>query len=261
MKIATWNVNSIRIRLEQVVNWLQTNPVEILCLQETKVIDSDFPRSPFLDLGYTAHVCGQKSYNGVAILTRLPVEAVHVGFASLLGPERVGDFDEQKRTIAVVADGICAISVYVPNGSEVDSDKYRYKLAWLKLLQSYLQAALDKYPNLCISGDFNIAPDDRDIHNPKACAGAVGVSALEREALQEILKLGLGDAFRKFISEGGHYTWWDYRAAAFQRNRGWRIDHHYLSPPLYAAAKTCAIDKEPRQWTQPSDHVPVVVEI
>jgi exodeoxyribonuclease III len=261
MQIATWNVNSIRTRLDHVINWLLSNPVEVLCLQETKVVDPDFPRSRFVEMGYHVYISGQKSYNGVAIICRQPLENVTTGFTPILGAERVESFDDQKRIISGIFDDICVISVYVPNGGDLDSDKYNYKLKWLNLLQDYLQITIDKYPKLCICGDFNIAPDDRDIFDPKKLEGAVGLTKPEREALKEILGLGLKDAFRKFTTEGGHYSWWDYRAGAFPKNRGWRIDHHYLSTPLYTEAKSCIIDLEPRQLEKPSDHTPVVVEI
>ncbi|MEG4484509.1 exodeoxyribonuclease III [Microcoleus sp. D2_18a_B4] len=261
MKIATWNVNSIRTRLEHVTSWLQTNSPDVLCLQETKVPDKDFPLEPFTNLGYNCYISGQKSYNGVAIFSRSPMSEISTGFAPILGDETAGIFDEQKRLIAGVIDDIWIICVYVPNGSEVGSEKYEYKLKWLKLLQEYLKIALDKSPKLCICGDFNIVPDDRDIHNPKANANSVGLSVAERLALTEIIELGLNDPFRKFTTEGGHYSWWDYRAAAFPRNNGWRIDHHYLSPPLYEQAKNCTIDIAPRKLIKPSDHAPVIVEI
>jgi exodeoxyribonuclease III len=261
MKIATWNVNSIRTRLEQVTNWLQANPTDILCLQETKVTDKEFPIAPFTNLGYNCYFSGQKSYNGVAILSRDPMSQISAGFSPILGAETAGGFDEQKRLLTGIVGDFCIISAYVPNGSEVGCDKYFYKLSWLKLLEEYLKIALDKFPNLCICGDFNIVPEDRDIHNPKACANSVGLSAAERQALTEITELGLRDAFRKFTSEGGHYSWWDYRAGAFPRNKGWRIDHHYLSPTLYDRAKNCTIDIEPRKLVKPSDHAPVIVEL
>ena len=261
MRIATWNVNSIRTRLEQVVSWLQENPIEVLCLQETKVMDKDFPLQPFLELGYNCYISGQKSYNGVAILSRLPLTDVSVGFTPVLGAEAVGELDEQKRLMTGVIDDIRIISVYVPNGSEVGSDKYLYKLSWLKLLHQYLKSVIDKSPYLCICGDFNIAPDDRDIHNPSNYKNRIMASPMERQALKEIVELGLGDVFRKFTEEGGHFSWWDYRAAAFQRNWGWRIDHHYLSLPLYEGAKSCKIDKSPRKLPKPSDHTPVILEI
>jgi len=261
MKIATWNVNSIRSRLEQVIGWLQTNSVDVLCLQETKVIDQDFPQQPFLDIGYNCYISGQKSYNGVAIFSRLPMTDIHRGFIPILGDEKVGEFDEQKRLITGIIDDIQIINIYVPNGSEVGSDKYNYKLTWLKLLREYLKISLEKSPNLCLCGDFNIAPDDRDIYNPKAFKNKIMASPDERQALQEIIELGLNDAFRKFTSEGGYFSWWDYRTGGFAQNRGWRIDHHYLSVSLGDRAKSCIIDKTPRSLAKPSDHTPVIVEI
>jgi exodeoxyribonuclease-3 len=268
LKIATWNVNSIRTRLEQVVQWLQENPVDVLCLQETKVVDTKFPRQPFEQLGYHVYIYGQKSYNGVAILSRSPLTDVSMGFAPVLGENNVGELDEQKRVITGVADGIRIVNLYVPNGAAVDSDKYHYKLNWLKVLRDYLQTLLET-PNpkskiqnpksMCVCGDFNIAPEDRDIHNPEGRESKVMASEPERQALREILNLGLADAFRKFTIEGGHFTWWDYRAAAFRRNWGWRIDHHYLTSDLYDRATSCTIDKAPRKLQQPSDHTPVIV--
>ncbi len=262
MKIATWNVNSIRTRQTQVLDWLQQHPVEVLCLQETKVVDDSFPRSPFAEAGYEMCISGQKSYNGVAILSRSSLENVTVGFTPILDAETVGIFDDQKRLIAATVDGIRIISVYVPNGGAYDSDKYHYKLQWLQLLRQYLESSIDKYPNLCICGDFNLVPDDRDIHKPARPQDfIVGTTTAEREALQEILPLDLVDAFREFTTEGGHYSWWDYRAASFRRNAGWRIDHHYITPSLRDRAVACIIDKQPRSQTKPSDHVPVILEL
>lgn len=261
MKIATWNVNSIRTRLEHVINWLQLNPVDVLCLQETKVVDKDFPRSPFADIGYHVEACGQKSYNGVAILSRTPPENVSFGFTPLLGEDVVGEFDVQKRLMSATVAGVRVMSVYIPNGSDYGSEKYIYKLHWLKLLREYLQIALQEHELLCICGDYNIAPDDRDIHfTTQPDQPVTGTSVTERQAFKDLLELGLGDAFRKFNPEAEQYSWWDYRAAAFARNRGWRIDHHLLSTPLYNKATSCTIDVTPRQWTKPSDHTPVVVE-
>ncbi len=259
MKIATWNVNSIRTRLDHVTAWLQANPVDVFCLQETKVVDADFPRSPFEQLGYHVYVSGQKSYNGVAIFSRLPVEDVRTGFAPTLGPD-VADFDAQKRVLAGVVAGVRIVNVYVPNGEAVGSEKYSYKLSWLKVLQEYLKTLLDKNPDLCVCGDFNVALEDRDIYNPVACANQVMASEPERLALRAVLELGLADAFRKFTAEGGHFSWWDYRAVAFRRNMGWRIDHVYLTPGLYERCGGCAIDKAPRKLEKPSDHAPVIVE-
>jgi exodeoxyribonuclease-3 len=260
MKIATWNVNSIRTRKEQVLAWLQANPVDLLCLQETKVIDPDFPRSPFEKLGYHLYISGQKAYNGVAIFSRQPLEDVSLGFTAILDENTVQSFDEQKRVIAGTINGIRIINLYVPNGASVGSEKYLYKLSWLKLLKEYLQKTLEKTPNICVCGDFNIALEDRDIHDPKGRENHIMASDTERQALKEILDLGLADAFRKFNSESGQFSWWDYRAASFPRNKGWRIDHHYLSSSLYEKAKSCIIDKTPRKLEKPSDHTPVIVE-
>lgn len=252
----------MRTRLDHLVGWLQDNPVDVLCLQETKVIDADFPRSPLEDLGYNLYISGQKSYNGVAILSRTPLETVDIGFTAILGEAVVHDLDAQKRVISGVVNGIRIVNLYVPNGSSVGSEKYEYKLRWLTLLKQYLETLLaDPTLKLCVCGDFNIAPDDRDLHDPEKLKNHIMASEAEREALQSILELGLSDAFRKFTDEAGHYSWWDYRAAAFRRNLGWRIDHHYLSRPLYETAKSCVIDVAPRKLEKPSDHAPVIVEV
>lgn len=261
MKVATWNVNSIRTRQEHVAAWLQQNPVDVLCLQETKVVDDDFPRVPFEQLGYCVYVSGQKSYNGVAILSRVPMREVSAGFAPILGAiahSLSPDIDAQKRLITGVVADVRIVNVYVPNGAAVGGDKYEYKLRWLQVLREYLRA-LPSVP-ICICGDFNIALEDRDIHDPAKLTGQIMASELERQALREILALGYADAFRKFIAEAGHYSWWDYRSAAFRRNLGWRIDHHYLTLDLYKQAKSCFIDITPRKLPKPSDHTPVVVE-
>ncbi len=260
MKIATWNVNSIRTRLTHVVDWLQQNPVDILCLQETKVIDADFPRSHFQDLGYHVYVYGQKSYNGVALLSREPIADVTTGFTSILS-DIDPQWDEQKRVITGIYKGIRVVNLYVPNGSEIGSDKYTYKLGWLKILQEYLQKLLPDTPHICMCGDFNIALEDKDIHEHVDIPNHIMSSTAEREALSQILNLGFRDAFRKFNDEPGHFSWWDYRTMAFKRDRGWRIDHHYLTPELYAQAQSCIIDKNPRKLEKPSDHAPVILEI
>jgi exodeoxyribonuclease-3 len=267
MKIATWNVNSIRTRLEQVVNWLKQNPVDVLCLQETKVIDADFPRSPFEVLGYYLYISGQKAYNGVAMLSRTPLSQVSQGFTPILLGTAAADealgFDEQKRVLTgIIEPGIQLVNLYVPNGSAIGSEKYDYKLRWLALLHQYLQVLRSQSANpLLICGDFNIALEDRDIHNPQGRETQIMASDLEREALKAILDLGFADVFRKFTSETGYFSWWDYRAASFRRNLGWRIDHHYLTPDLYQQAIACTIDTTPRKLPQPSDHAPVIVEL
>jgi exodeoxyribonuclease III len=271
MKIATWNVNSIRTRLDAVVAWLQENPVDVLCLQETKVVDADFPRSRLEQIGYHLYISGQKAYNGVAILSREPLTDVTIGFAPILGIEAVGDLDEQKRVITGIIQNVRIVNLYVPNGASVGSEKYLYKLRWLQVLREYLQALIENKhsgsieqiqnpPSLCVCGDFNIALEDKDIYKPKG-ENHIMASGLERQALKTVLELGLADAFRKFTPEGGHFTWWDYRAGGYQNNRGWRIDHHYLTPELYARAISCTIDIVPRTQPQPSDHVPVTVSL
>jgi exodeoxyribonuclease III len=260
MKVATWNVNSIRTRLDHVINWLRENPVDVLCVQETKVTDADFPRSPFSELEYHTYISGQKSYNGVALLSRSPLTDVSVGFAPILGEAIAGDLDEQKRVITGVLAGVRIVNLYVPNGSAVGSDKYLYKLRWLGVLRDYLQILLNQPDALLVCGDFNVAPEDRDIHDPKGREQQVMATEAERQALRSVIDLGLRDAFRKFTPEGGHFSWWDYRTAAFRRNLGWRIDHHYLSPQLYDRAISCVIDIAPRKLEKPSDHTPVIVE-
>ena len=262
MKIATWNVNSIRTRLAHSLQWLENNPdVDLLCLQETKVPDQVFPRSAFEDAGFYIHIFGQKSYNGVALISRSPLEDVRLGFAGVISPEIVGDLDDQKRVISGVLNGVRIVNVYVPNGSEIDSEKYHYKLRWLKLLKIYLEDHLTRSPDLLICGDFNIALEDIDIHNPKTRATHIMSSDVERSALREVLSLGLRDAFRKFTQDGDQYSWWDYRSASFVRNAGWRIDHHYVTEGLYDRTLSCTIDPEPRKLQQPSDHTPVIVEL
>lgn len=264
MKVATWNVNSIRSRLEQVVNWLEQKEVDVLCLQETKVVDAEFPRSQMEQLGYHIYVSGQKSYNGVAILSRKPLQDVSTGFTPILShnieASRLASLDEQKRVITGVIDNIRIVNLYVPNGASVGSEKYEYKLRWLKMLREYLRSLLLLSPAICMCGDFNIALEDRDIHNPATLTGSIMASELERIALKEILALGFVDAFRKFTSEGGYFSWWDYRSGAFRRNSGWRIDHHYLTAELYKQANSCIIDTSPRKLPKPSDHAPVIVE-
>jgi exodeoxyribonuclease III len=259
MQIATWNVNSIRTRLDIVTQWLQQQPVDVLCLQETKVTDELFPQQAFTDLGYQVYFSGQKSYNGVAILSRQPLSDVTEGFSGVLNEETVGDLDDQKRVISGSINGVTIVNLYVPNGSEVGSEKYEYKLRWLTLLQQYLRVQKEKA--LCVCGDFNIAMEPIDIYAKKP-DDQIGASPVERAALQAaVLDLGLQDVFRHFTPEGGHFSWWDYRQGGYSRNRGWRIDHIYLSPHLIAKATGCMIDKAPRELPQPSDHTPVIVEL
>lgn len=269
MKIATWNVNSIRTRLEQVSHWLQENPVEVLCLQETKVIDAQFPRSPLEDLGYQVYCSGQKAYNGVAIISHQPLDQLSTGFTPVLEPvlgsesaAAALELDQQKRVMTgVTAGGIRIVNLYVPNGAAIGSEKYGYKLHWLEQLQTYLHVLLKASPEMVICGDFNIALEDRDIHDPSDRETHIMASDAERQALCGIIELGFADAFRKFTPETGHFSWWDYRAGSFRQNKGWRIDHHYLTPRLYQQAIACTIDVAPRKLPKPSDHAPVIVEL
>ena len=258
MKIATWNVNSIRTRQQIVLDWLHQHQVDVLCLQETKVQDPDFPRSPFEALGYNVYISGQKSYNGVALFSLSPLDDVSCGFSPIVG--EVGDLDQQKRVITGVAGQIRIVNLYVPNGSAIASDKYQYKLEWLKTLKQYLQTLKTQAREICVCGDFNIALEDKDIYTSKGRDKHIMSSPIERAALNEVLEVGFQDAFRKFNLDEGHYSWWDYRSGGFARDRGWRIDHHYLTDKLYQQAVQCWIDIEPRKLEKPSDHAPVIVE-
>ena len=258
MIITTWNVNSIRTRLEHVTDWLAENPVDVLCVQETKVQDKQFPESAFRDRHLQVEFFGQKSYNGVALISQEPLADVSRGFSAVLGGS-VSQWDEQKRVISAMVGDVRVVNLYVPNGSAIASEKYDYKLGWLKVLKDYLTKLLAASPKLCVCGDFNIALENKDIYKPEKGGNHIMASEAEREALQGILELGLRDSFRKFTDESGHFSWWDYRAAGFQRNRGWRIDHLYLSNALYEMATDCTIDTEPRRREKPSDHTPVTV--
>jgi exodeoxyribonuclease-3 len=253
MRIATWNVNSLKVRLPHVLGWLDANPVEVLCLQETKQQDEDFPQTAFQAIGYNNVFSGQKTYNGVAILSRAPAGEVQHGI-----PDYV---DEQKRVIAATFGDIRVVCIYVPNGQAVDSDKYYYKLRWLTALHDWLKEELKRHPKLVVLGDYNIAPEDRDVHDPVVWQGNVLVSEAERIHFQNLIKLGLHDSFRLFEQPDKSFTWWDYRMMAFRRNHGLRIDHILISGPLVAQCKSCVIDKAPRKLERPSDHVPVVVEL
>jgi len=260
MRIATWNVNSVRTRLEQVTAWLAREQPEVLCLQETKVTDDLFPRQAIEDLGYQLALSGQKAYNGVAIASRLPLEDVQIGFDALLGPE-ASDLSEQKRVISALIDGVRVLNLYVPNGSSLTSDKYAYKLQWLACLKRYLAAQEQQGDPLCMVGDFNIGPEARDLHDPERLNGGIMASEPERDALRELLGDRLGDAFRQFEPGSGHWSWWDYRTGAWETDRGWRIDHIYLCEQLQACATGCVIHRDQRGNPQPSDHAPVVVNL
>ncbi len=262
MRIATWNVNSVRTRLDQVLAWLAAERPEVLCLQETKVADELFPLEPFRALGYEAAISGQKAYNGVAILSRLPIEDVQVGFAALLpdDPEAPG-LGEQKRVISAQIAGLRVLNLYVPNGSSLRSEKYAYKLEWLACLKRYLDAQETQGEPLVMVGDFNIALEARDIHDPARLNGGIMASEPERQALQAALGERLEDGFRLFEPEGGHWSWWDYRTAGWETGRGWRIDHIYLDAELRDHALGCTIDAPMRGNPQPSDHAPVIINL
>jgi exodeoxyribonuclease-3 len=262
MRIATWNVNSVRTRLDQVLAWLAAERPEVLCLQETKVADELFPLEPFRALGYEAAISGQKAYNGVAILSRLPLEDVQVGFAALLpdDPEAPG-LGEQKRLISAQIAGLRVLNLYVPNGSSLRSEKYAYKLEWLACLKRYLDAQETQGEPLVMVGDFNIALEARDIHDPARLNGGIMASEPERQALQAALGERLEDGFRLFEPEGGHWSWWDYRTAGWETGRGWRIDHIYLDAELRDHALGCTIDAPMRGNPQPSDHAPVIINL
>ena len=262
MRIATWNVNSVRARLDQVLAWLEAEAPEVLCLQETKVADELFPLAPFRALGYEAAISGQKAYNGVAILSRLPIEDVRVGFTPLLpqDPEAAG-LGEQKRVISAQIAGLRVLNLYVPNGSSLRSEKYAYKLEWLACLKRYLDAQETQGEPLVMVGDFNIALEARDIHDPARLSGGIMASEPERQALQAALGERLEDGFRLFESESGHWSWWDYRTAGWETSRGWRIDHIYLDAELRDQALGCTIDAPMRGNPQPSDHAPVIINL
>ncbi len=249
MRIATWNVNSLRVRMEHLRRWLADNAVDAIALQELKLADEHFPRAEIEALGLHALCYGQKTYNGVAILSR--TLALDCAFGI---PE---DADPQRRVVAAGVGPIRLVNVYVPNGQAVGSEKYTYKLAWLERLRAYLAALLASNEYLLVVGDFNIAPEDRDVHDPAEWEGSVHVSAPEREALGRITALGLSDLFRRFDQPKNAWSWWDYRMNAFRRDRGLRIDLMLASPALAERCTACTIDRAPRTWERPSDHAPV----
>jgi exodeoxyribonuclease-3 len=253
MKIATWNVNSLNVRLQHVLDWLVAHQPDVLCLQETKLEDAKFPFDAFTAIGYHAAHAGQKTYNGVAILSKYPLQEVTINMPAFP--------DEQKRLIAATANGVRIVCAYMPNGQSLESDKYQYKLAWLAALTNWLREEMQRHPKLALLGDYNIAPEDRDVHDPAAWVGQVLVSPQERAAFKELVGLGLTDAFCLFEQQACIFSWWDYRMAAFRRNLGLRIDHILLSPSLVNDCTACWIDKEPRKLERPSDHTPVVAEL
>lgn len=252
MRIVSFNVNSVRSRLTLVIEWLKENPMDVVLFQELKCVDDDFPKVPFYDLGYNITTFGQKTYNGVAILSKKPIEDIQRGIP--------GFEDEQSRYIEAVIGTKRIISVYVPNGSEVGSDKFQYKLDFLAALKNHLKSILSYQEEVIIGGDFNIAPSDIDVHNPDAWEDSILCSKAERLKFFEILNLGYSDAYRALYPEKNEYTWWDYRAGSFEKDQGLRIDHFLLSPEAMDTVKSIWIDKTTRALEKPSDHAPIIVE-
>lgn len=262
MLIATWNVNSVRTRLSQITNWIKEVNPDILCLQETKVIDDAFPLSHFEELGYEVIIHGQKSYNGVAIISKFKIENVKKGFTNENKEEKFSlDINEQKRLISADIDGLKIINVYVPNGSSIDSDKFDYKIKWLNHLSAFLDDQVKNDDLVCLVGDFNIAPSEIDIHTPQKYEGGIMASKIERESLNNVLKGRFIDSFRIFEKNTGHWSWWDYRNNAYELNKGWRIDHIYISKNLSSKLKSCVIERNQRENLQPSDHAPVLINL
>jgi exodeoxyribonuclease-3 len=253
MRIASWNVNSIRARLDHVNTWLKEAEPDVLCLQETKVVDSDFPVETFARLGYETVRVGQRTYNGVALLSRHPIEDVTIGLVDARD-------EDDARLIAGTVRGVRVLSAYVPNGKTLDSPSYSEKLEWLTRLRKTLDQTTSPKAAVVLGGDFNIARDSRDVFDPELMANKIHFSPPEHAALQTILDFGLEDSFRAHESEAGHFSWWDYRMGAFRRNRGLRIDYLFASISVMSALRTATIDKSPRAWEKPSDHAPVVIE-
>lgn len=253
MRLATWNVNSLKVRLPQVLDWIGVYQPDVLCLQETKLENANFPAQEIVAAGYHAVFAGQKTYNGVAILSKSAATNV---------TNAIPDFpDQQKRVLAATVDGVRVICAYVPNGQSVDSDKYQYKLQWFDAFAGWLKTELAKHPKLAVLGDFNIAPGPEDVYDPQAWEGRVLFSLPERDALNRLLQAGFKDAFRLFDQAPQSYSWWDYRMNAFRRNMGLRIDHILLSGGLSGSCASCTIDKATRALPRPSDHAPVVADL
>jgi len=252
MKIATWNVNSLSVRLEHVLNWLAGERPDVLALQETKLVDAKFPVAAIEAAGYHAVYSGQKTYNGVALLSRVPMSDLVTDIPGLQDPQR--------RVLGATCQNVRVLNLYVPNGESVGSDKYAYKLDWLDKLFVYVRQQLESHPRMVILGDFNIAPEERDVYEPLAWEGHVLFSSAERSAFRRLIDAGLCDTFRAFEQPEKQFSWWDYRMGAFRRNHGLRIDHILASRELCGLCKSCRIDKGPRALERPSDHAPVVAE-
>ena len=253
MLFATWNVNSVLARMPSVIRWLDDVKPDVLCMQETKCTDDKFPTLLFQERGYQCQLFGQQSYNGVAILTREACDTTHRGYPG-------DDETAQSRLITSCVSGINIVNVYIPNGQKVGSDKYEMKLGWMQRLREFLDSSYDPKMPVLLCGDFNVAPEERDVHDPRLWQGRIMFSEQERGTLQHIKDWGFTDAFRLHTEAGGKFTWWDYRAGAFRRNQGLRIDHMWISEPLISRNARTWIDMEPRTWDRPSDHAPVIAE-
>lgn len=255
MRIATWNVNSVRARLPRVLEWLERAKPDVVCLQETKCLDAQFPREPIEDAGYQIATYGQKTYNGVAILSRKRIEDVACGMQD-------GVEDLEARVISATVEDVQFVNAYVVNGAEVGHERYHYKLAWLERLARDVGTRFDlKNEKVVVLGDFNVTYDDRDVYDPGLWHEKILCSTPERDALAQLTRLGLADSFRKFHEEGGHYTWWDFRTGGFKRNHGLRIDHLLMSPAALAACTGVEVDLEARGGEKPSDHAPVIATL
>lgn len=252
MKLATWNVNSLKVRLSHLLEWMATAAPDVVCLQETKLEDCAFPRAEIEAAGFHVAFAGQKTYNGVALLSRAPLTDIVSEVAGLGDP--------QKRLIAATTGGVRVVCAYMPNGQAVGSDKYAYKLGWLAALAAQLKDEIAAHPKVALLGDYNIAPEDRDVHDPKLWAGQILCSEPERAAFRGFIGLGLVDTFRCFEQPEKSFSWWDYRMLGFRRNLGLRIDHILATPALAETCTACRIDKTPRGWERPSDHAPVIAE-
>ena len=253
MLIATWNVNSLKVRLPHLLDWLGRQAPDVVCLQELKLEDANFPHAQIEAAGYRCAISGQKTYNGVAILSRTPLAEIQAGIP--------GFDDPQKRVVSATVGATRVVCAYVPNGQSVGSEKYEYKLKWFAAFERYLREELARHPRLVALGDYNVAPEDRDVHDPKAWAGQILCSEPEREAFRKLLGLGLADSFRLFDQPEKSFTWWDYRMNGFRRNLGLRIDHILLSAELATRCRSCTVDLEPRRLERPSDHAPVVAAL
>ena len=253
MKLATWNVNSLTVRLPHLLDWLAKYEPDVVCLQETKLEDAKFPGDALREAGYQALFSGQRTYNGVAILSRAPATDTLKGIPGL--------DDVQQRVLSATIHGVRVVCVYVPNGENMESPKFQYKLSWLSALRQWLQDELARHPRLAVAGDYNIAPEARDVHDPELWAEKIHFTPPEREALHALMGIGLVDAFRLFEQPERSYTWWDYRMLAFRKKKGLRIDHILLSPALVPLCTSCTIDIEPRRLERPSDHAPVIAEL